>query len=217
MAKLSTSFNFPWNFKKSNFSCTGFCSFFRLPLSVVCSISAIYDTTWAYSSGKKYRFYKRPCTFRANRQNATEKYHHHVDQSIAKLPSTWYYSTSIALYESCNWLARRREAMKFAPAKQFHWIWWPNRPPASVSHEIFKNPSFHARWFGQCSGFPCQSRAPFHRSMTPPEHIRVAKNTGSANDFAHFEQIDKMQPKNIITMSTNRSKNYPRHGITLQA
>ena len=64
---------------------------------------------------------------------------------------------------------------------------------------------------------PCQSHASFQRFMTPPERIRVAKNTGSANDFAHFEQIHKMQPKNIITMSTNRWQNYPWRRITLQA
>ena len=82
---------------------------------------------------------------------------------------------------------------------------------------IFKNPNFHTRCFGPFAGFPCQSHAPFQRSIAPPERIRVAKNTGSANDFAHFEQIDKMQPKNTITMSTKRSQNYTRRGITLQA
>ena len=106
----------------------------------------------------------------------------------------------LALYESLIYeVARRREAMKFAPAKKFFWIWWQNHPPASIFHEIFKNPNFHARCSGHFPGFPCRSHVPFQQFMTPPERIRVPKNTGSANDFAHFEKIYNMQPKNTIT------------------
>ena len=112
---------------------------------------------------------------------------------------------------------RRRKAMKFAPAKKFHEIPWPKWSPASIFHEIFENPTFHARWFRQFSGFPCRSHAPFHRSMAPPERIRLISNTGDENERARFEKIDDERPKNIITMSANRSQNYPRRGITLQA
>jgi len=53
--------------------------------------------------------------------------------------------------------------------------------------------------------------------MATPERIRPVKNTGCANDLARFEKIDDERPKNIITISANRSQNHPRRGITLQA
>ena len=123
----------------------------------------------------------------------------------------------MTLYKSCNWPARHREAMKFAPAKKFHWIWWPNRQPALVFHEIYENQTFNEREFGQFSGFPCRSHAPVHRSMAPPERIRDAKNTDYENEHAGFEKIDNGPPKTTITRSTNRSQNHPRRGIAIQA
>ena len=152
-----------------------------------------------------------------NQEYAPRKYHRQISQSITKSPSAWYYSTSIALYESCKWQGRRLDAMKFAPAKQFHWIWLPNRPPASVFHQIFENPTFHARCKPRISGFPCRSHAPFHGSIAPPKHIRLTKNTASENERAGFEKIEIMHLENIIARSINRWQNHPRRGITLQA
>ena len=53
--------------------------------------------------------------------------------------------------------------------------------------------------------------------MAPPERIRLASNTAGEKELAHFEKIDDERPKNTITISANRSQNYPRRGITLQA
>ena len=53
--------------------------------------------------------------------------------------------------------------------------------------------------------------------MAPPERIRLASNTADEKELANFEKIDDERPKNIITMSANRSQNHPRRGITLQA
>ena len=53
--------------------------------------------------------------------------------------------------------------------------------------------------------------------MAPPERIRLIQNPGCENERARFEKIDDERPKNTITMSANRSQNYPRRGITLQA
>ena len=52
--------------------------------------------------------------------------------------------------------------------------------------------------------------------MTPPEHIRAAKNTGCAKQFARFEKSDDMSPKNTDAMAGIRSQNPPNAGITLQ-
>ena len=132
-------------------------------------------------------------------------------------PLTWYYSTSTALYESYNWIARRRKAMKFAPAKKFHGIWCPKRSPASRFHEIFENPTFHARPSPEVSSRFYRSFVASGWSIPPLGCIRIIKITGCRKEFAHFEKIDDERPKNTITMPANRSQNHPRRGITLHA
>ena len=61
--------------------------------------------------------------------------------------------------------------------------------PASIFHNFFENPTFHARRSAQFIGFPAKSFAQFRRSMTPPERIRIISNTGDANERVHFEKI----------------------------
>ena len=73
---------------------------------------------------------------------------------------------------------------------KIHRISCPKRSPASILHEIFENPTFHARWFRQVGAFPCRSHTPFHRPMAPPERIRLVKIAGCRKELAGFEKID---------------------------
>ena len=153
----------------------------------------------------KYGLNEWTCRFRENCWWTTENHHHQINQPIAKSASALYYCTSTALYESCNLIARRREAMKFAAAKGLHWIRWPSRQPAAVFHEICENPIFHARRFGQFSDFPCKSHAAFHGPVAAIERIRAAKNVDHKNECAGFEEIDDELPKTTITRSIAKS------------
>ena len=81
----------------------------------------------------------------------------------------------------------------------------------------FQKSMFHEKPLVHHNSFASNSFAPFHRSMAPPERIRVAKNTGSPNERARFEKSGVMWPKNTDSMSGIRSQNCPRSGITLQA
>ena len=87
---------------------------------------------------------------------------------------------------------------------------------ASVSSN-FQKTMFHEKPLFHYNSFASNSFAPFHRSMAPPERIRVAKNINSPNGRARFEKSDDMWPKTTDSMSGIPSQNCPRSGITLQA
>ena len=76
---------------------------------------------------------------------------------------------------------------------------------------------FHQKPLVHHNSFASNSFPSFHRSMAPPERIRVAKNIANPNECARFEKSNDMWPKNTDSMSGIRSQNCPRSGITLQA
>ena len=112
---------------------------------------------------------------------------------------------------------RRHEEMKFAPAKQFHSILWPNRPLASIFHGIFK---IRLSMHGALLSFPASPVGRMLHFSDLWHHLDVFENRKIPvlQTTLHISsKSTKCNRKVTITMSTNRSQNYPRRGITLQA
>ena len=81
----------------------------------------------------------------------------------------------------------------------------------------FQKSMFHEKPLVHHNSFACNSFAPFHRSMAPPERIRVVKNINGPNERARFEKSDDMWPKTPDAMAGIRAQKCPSAGITLQA
>ena len=70
--------------------------------------------------------------------------------------------------------------------------------------EMLKKLSVRARGLAQLFGFPTHPFSIFHRSMAPPQRIRLAKNTRCRNECSDFKKIDVEHRKRISDMTPNR-------------